>query len=492
MSTLSKPVVTSNTLNTGYNSVWASLYDTDMQVPQIWGEIVKRYGPGIGILEFLYMAGSIVPIAGPTKKVFEEGSFVKTVALDQASGVVTAGQAMTLYLAATEFGTTTDNSYLSVHDVVVIPAKYVQTPTGTQATRPSLWQVTAVTAADQNAKAYTLYGLNILDHIHVTVPAGTKLMVTGGNYANGVQSGSPKSAGFYTKLFYTSTKKADWSMTGSQQSNERYYEKLRGGGTGVFTKASMEADFLLSKYINDEIFLGTGVTATAITQLDREGNSLTPTGTVGLLAHMVNDSMKQYYTSAYSYPDFDDLKPLLISQGIANRNVTFFCGSELYKQIENAGLEFLKEFAGGTQLMKTWNELNVAFKVINKNGVYTTIKELPSLSDPTAYGADSFDEFFTGLGMIIPDVDVTIRGGQEDPATTKMKNLALGYKNYNGENRTRINKILPGMANVGAGGGDIAVDLFDDIRGSMLSEFMLIANKRNQMILVQNDNVLNP
>jgi hypothetical protein len=281
-------------------------------------------------------------------------------------------------------------------------------------------------------------------------------------------------------------------MTGSQQSNERYYEKLRGGGTGIFTKASMEADFLLSKYINDELMLGLGVTATAITQTDRESNSLTPTGTVGLLQHLVTDGMKQYYTSAYSYPDFDDIKPLLISQGIANRNVTFFCGSELYKQIENAGLEFLKEFAGGTRLMKEWDELNVVFRVINKNGVYTTVKELPSLSDPTSYGAVAFDEFFTGMGMIIPDVDVTIRGGFEDPATFKMKNLALGYKNYNGENRTRINKIIPGVANVGAGGGDIATDSYDDVRGTMLSEFALIANKRNQMVLVQNDNVLNP
>jgi hypothetical protein len=57
MSTTSSPAIVSNTINTGYTSVWASLYDTDMLVPQIWGEIVKLYGPGIGLLEFLYMAG---------------------------------------------------------------------------------------------------------------------------------------------------------------------------------------------------------------------------------------------------------------------------------------------------------------------------------------------------------------------------------------------------------------------------------------------------
>jgi hypothetical protein len=489
MSTISKVAVASNTLNTPYNSVWASLYDTDMQVPQIWGEIVKRYGPGIGLLEFLYMTGSIVPIAGPSKKLIEEGSFVKTVELFSPITVVGEGVDAHLHLAAAEFGTTTDNAYLALNDIVVIPAKYIEIST-VKATKPEFYQVVTVSANDTTAKTYTIRPLNVHSEIAVEVPTATKLMVTGGNYANGTQSGSPKSAGWYFRHFYTSTKKADWEMTGSQQSNERYYNTLRGGGTGVFTKASIEADFLLSKYINDEIFLGGGVSNTALVGTDRNSNSIAVTGTVGLLQHLVDGGMKQYYTSAYGYTDFDEIKPLLISQGIANRNVTFFCGSELYKQIENAGLDFLKEFAGGTQLMKTWNELNVAFRTINKNGVYSTIKELPSLSDPTAYGADAFDDYFKGLGMIVPEVDVTIRGGIEDAATFKMKNLALGYKNFAGENRTRINKVLPGMASVGAGNDSIAIDTFDDVRGSMLSEFMLIVLKRNQMVLVQDDTVL--
>jgi hypothetical protein len=493
MSTVSKPAVTSNTLNTGYNSVWASLYDTDgvvnMQVPQIWGEIVKRYGPGIGLLEFIYMTGAIVPVAGPTKKVFEEGSFVKTIETAGASGAVAAGAAWTLHLAVAEFGGTTDNSYLSTGDSVVVPAKYI-TQAGVKATAPSEWQVTAVDAADTILKGYTLYGKAVADRINVTIPTGTKLMVTGGSYANGVQSGTPKSSGFYARLFYNSTRKSDWKMTGSQQSNQRYYNTLRGGGTGIFTKASMDADFLLSKYINDDLMLGKLFTATSITQTDRAGNTLTPTNTQGLLSHMVDGAMKQYYTSAYQYSDFDDLKPLLISQGITNRNVTLFCGSELYKQIENAGLDFLKEFAGGTTLIKNLDELNVAFRAINKNGVYTTIKELPSLSDPTSYGADAFEDFFTGLGFLVPDVDVTVRGSMEEPAAFKMKNLALGYKNAYGENRTRINKVIPGMASVGAGGGEIAVDTYDDISGSMLSEYCLIFLKRNQSILIQNDNIL--
>jgi hypothetical protein len=198
--------------------------------------------------------------------------------------------------------------------------------------------------------------------------------------------------------------------------------------------------------------------------------------------------MPQYYTAAYDKPCFEDIKPALQSQGVMTRNVAFFMGSELYRQIENTGLDFIKEFSGGSDFMKGLNEIGVAFKAVNFNGVYTTFKELPSLSDPTAYGAAAFDDYFRALGFIIPDVDVTIRGSLESPATSKIKNFTLGYKNYNGEDRTRVVKLLP---SVGAfNSGQIAVDTWDDSRGELLSEFMVIMTKVNQMILVQDDRVL--
>jgi len=488
MSVLVPGTISSNTYNTGYNSIWASLYDTDMQVPQIWGEIIKYYGPGVGLLEFIYMANAIVPVAGPTKTLFEEGSLIKGVELFDAIAVTGApGVDAVAHLAATEF-TGTDTCYLSLNDAVVIPPQYLEVD-GDPATKPEVFQVTDVTADNTTGKDFTLTPLNEDVEIIAEVPAGTVLMVTGGNYPNGVESGSPKSAGWYHRAFKTSTKKTDWRMTGSIQSNERYYEKLRGGGTGIFTKASIEADFLLSKYINDEIILGGHLTNT-LEMDDRDGNPIQATGTVGVLQHMVDASMKQYYTLAYSYPDFDDIKDLLNSQGVTNRDVSLFPGSLLNKQIENAGLDFIKEFSGGSDLMTAINAIGIAVQVVRKNGVHTVIKELPSFSDPTAYGLASFRDYFKGLGFLIPDVDVTVRGSMEEPATTKLKNLTLGYKNHNGENRTRINKILPGVASVGEGGGNIARDTFDDVGGTMLSEFMVIFLKRNQCILIQNDEVL--
>ena len=498
MSTIATIPIASNTVNTGYTSVWASLYDaaiagtgfgTGMKTPEVWNEIVKYYGPGVGLLEWQYAAGNIATVSGPTETLFEEGSLVKLVRVGVAIPIHAAalGSATTLQLAATEFDANGD-CYLSLNDEVIIPPKYC-TIAGVMCTTPQPYQVTADNGLVGILRVFTITPLNVLVALAVPVPITESLMVSGGNYANGVASGRPKSAGWYARHFDCSTKKSDWTMTGSIQSNKRYYETLRGGGTGVFTKATMEADFLLSKYINDDILLGVGVTNT-LTQLDRLNVARQATGTVGLLEHFRAAAMKQYYTLAYGYTDFDDIKDLLNSQGITNRDVTFFHGSLLGKQLENAGLDFIKEFSGGTDLMRSLNTIGIAFRAVTKNGINFVFKEIPSFSDPTAYGAASFEDYFTGLGFIVPDVDVTVRGSAESPASFKLKNFVLAFKSYNGENRTRINKILQGVATMGTADSPFSRDTFDDCAGTMLSEYMCIVLARNQMILVQNDNLL--
>lgn len=484
MSTVTKGTITSPTNNDRYGYQLDSIYNT-MLKPQIYGEYIKRFGKGVGLLEFLYLAGQTVNVAGSSKTVWEEGSLTKLVKLNGAIAAVAAGADITFSLDADEFDAN-HSVYLNLNDIIVIPAEYIEEG-GVPATIPHLYQVISQTdATADEGNVYTARPLLVTSELAVAVPDDTELMVTGGNYALESAGGYGKSMGWYSRTFYNSIKKHDWSIGGGTQSNQRYYEELRGGGTGILTKLTMEADYWLDKYINDEIFLGTGVTNTTLTMANRNLVNIPVAGTVGVLRHLEQRAMRQYYTAAYQYSDFDDLKDLLLSQGVTERNLAFFVGSSLYKQIENSGLDFIKEYSGGTDLMKTLGEINIAFKAINKNGCYTMIKELPSLSDPTAYGADAFNDYFKDFGFILPDIDVTVRGSMEDPATVKIKNLVLGFKSYNGENRTRIVKDIPSMA----GRGGIAVDSYDDSRGSMLSEFCLIFNKVNQTIMCQNDNIL--
>lgn len=483
MSTVTKGTISSNTNNQRYGYSFDSIYNT-MLKPQIYGEYIKYYGKGVGLLEMAYLAGNTINLAGPSKTVWEEGSLTKLVELNGEIAIKGAGVDITFSLAAGEFDAN-DAGYLNTNDIIVIPAEYIEEAT-VPATIPHLYQVISNDGAAGAAKVYTARPLLVTTELAVAVPTGTELMVTGGNYALESAGGYVKSSGWYSRTFYNSIKKHDWGIGGGTQSNERYYEHLKGGGTGILSKNTMEADYWLDKYINDEIFLGNGVTNTALTMNNRNTVAIPVAGTVGVLRHLEQRAMRQYYTAAYQMTDFDDLKDLLQSQGVTERNVAFLMGSSLYKQVENSGLDFIKEFSGGTDLMKTLGDINVAFRAINKNGVYTMFKELPSLSDPTAYGAEAFNDYFKDWGMILPEVDVTVKGSLESPESFKLRNLTLGMKNYGGENRTRVVKDIPSMASQGG----IAVDNFDDSRGSMLSEFGVIFNKVNQCIMVQNDSIL--
>ncbi len=479
MSTIAHNAITSNAVQSSYNFIWDSLFD--MKKPQIWQELIPLYGWGVGLAEFAHINGATVNVAGPSKTVYEVGSIYKLVEVEQVAAAA-QGEPILVTLADAEY--TGTKVYLTEGDCLVIPAEYLQKPDGTKAIKPELYQVVSIAAPNTVAAVYTCEPHLATSHLHDVIPAGVKLMVTGGLSANEAQSWLPKASGWSNRQFTCSTVRTPWALGGSQQSNQRYYEELRGGGTGMFTKATAEADMRHTKTISDQMLIGSGVTNTGLTQDNRYGEHIQITGTVGVLQHMVDRAMPQYYTAAYDKPCFEDIKAAWQSQGVMTRNGVFLYGSELGRQVENLGLDWIKEFSGGSDFMKTMNEINVAFKAVNFNGCYITFKELNALSDPIAYGAAAFDNYFTALGMIIPDIDVTVRANMESTPFT-LKNLTLGYKNYNGEDRTRL---ITTDGKLGA----VKADFYDDQRGDILSEFMVIFNGVNQCILVQDDRVLIP
>ncbi len=488
MSTITHNPILSNTTQTRYGAIWADVYD--MLKPDIYQTLIPYYGNGVGLAEWAQIAGNTITFGSKSVTVYEEGSPYKLVEVEEIA-VAAEGDAIAVTLADAEYDAN-GKAYLALNDVIVIPAEYLQKPTGTKAIKPELYQVTNVALAGllNVDTVYTCTPQLHTVHLHVAVPNGTKLMVTGGNWANEAQGGKPKSTGWYSRTFYNSTVRTSWSQGGSTQSNKRYYEELKGGGTGIYTKNTAEASMRHTKTISDQMFIGSGVTAGQIAMTNRDGDSINATGTVGVLQHLIDRAMPQYYTAAYDKPCFEDIKPALQSQGVLDKNVTFFYGSELGRQVENLGLDFIKEFSGGTDFMKTMGMVDSSFKAVKFNGVLVSFKEIPSLSDPTAYGADAFDDYFRAFGFIVPDVEVTVTNDPNNSVPLKMKNLTLGYKSYNGEDRTRVVKVLPGVSGLDA--GSIAVSDFDDTRGEILSEFRVYANGFNQLIYCMDDRVLIP
>jgi len=461
------PVAVSRSqMNGGYVDGLDSIYSLNLE-PQVMGELQKLYGQGIGLHEIITFGGNVIDVASDTLTVIEEGAILNYILSANAIPAGNANAALTITVAAigTEY-------LLAVGDVVLIPGEYVNSAASTS---PAKYQVTA----DNGAGVYTLRALNTAYQITTEVPAATNLMVTGGNYSAGSSGGNAKHIGKFSRTFNTAIKKAAFLIEGSMQSTKRYTDTMKNGQPGVFSEASMIADFLLSSYISDELLVGVVPSAnSSVTMVNSNNTATVVRGTQGLWPALEARGMSQTYVGDYAISDFDDLADGFESQGVLSKSATFAMGGGLYRGVENSGLDFIKEFSGGTDLMKTMGEMGIEFRRIKKNGIDTTIVKLDTFSNPMTYGLAAYD--WKNSGFIIPNEYVMVKdvaGGK----ALELANLTLAYKNYNGENRRRVFGLLNGMS--GQSNAPV-VTRFDEVRGEFLTEFMLIANKVNQMIMV--------
>jgi len=450
----------------GYAAGLDTIYAFNLE-PQVLGELIKLYGPGIGFKDIITFGGNVIDIASDTFTAIEEGSILNYIlsANAIAVGALNEGIAITVAAINTEY-------LLAVNDQVLIPGEYVNSAASTS---PAKYQVTT----DNGAGVYHLHPMLSTYQITTEVPAATNLMVTGGNYAPGAAGGNPKHLGKFHRHFNTAIKKAAFYVEGSMQSTKRYTDTMRNGQTGVFSEASMIADFLLDSYMSDELIVGVVPdAASTVTQVNSEGTSKIVRGTQGLWPALEERGMSQTYVGEYSSSDLDDLAEGFESQGVTSKFATFAMGGGLYRGAENAALDWIKEFSGGTDLMKNFGEMGFAFKRFTKNGIDTAIVKLDTFSNPLTYGLAAYD--WKNSGVIFPNEFARVKnvnGGD----TIELSNLTLAYKSYNGEDRRRVFGLLNGMAGLSSAP---VVTGWDEVRGEFLTEFALIANRVNQMIMV--------
>jgi hypothetical protein len=486
MGSTSNVAITNNVRSGSYDATWASVY-TLLDFPQYFPELVQRFGKGFDVLEFLKFAGQEGTCAGQTITLFEDGAPERYVTLHAASGTAAAGVALSLEIEEWDTVAHGGRSYVVVGDKIGIPGAYC-TVSGTKCTLPQWFQVTAIATTtanpNENDTVITAKPLNALTVVGTTVPSGTKLMVTGGNYAPGAAGANPKTVGKYSRTFTTAIKKAALALEGSQQSSERYLDHLKGGGLGVLSDASIRAEFRLDQSINYEIIMGD--TVDNLTQVNRAGTSNTARGTMGIMPHLSLSACKQYYTTSYTVPDVDNIKNAFISQGVTDTTAAAMGGAGWLRGVENNCLDFVKEYSGGSDFLTNLQNLQVSFKTIKKNGITLSLHELPSFSNPNTLGISTYG--FTDKAFILPSTQVSVSDSVMG-ANVKVANLRLLYKSFNGEDRTRIMVPIPGVNGL-AGSPNFAVDSYDDYQIQWLTEFMVAFFKVNQCILIQPDSVL--
>jgi len=484
MGSVSNPAITNNTRFGSYDAKWASVYSL-LDFPQYYPELVQRYGKAFEIFDLLKAAGQEGTCAGETLTMFEAGAPERYITLHAASGTQTAGAEFTIDIEEWDTVANGGRSYVAVGDKIALPAVYC-TVSGTKSTLPQWVQVTAIAATtanpNENDTNVTVKMGNALTVIGTTIPAGTKLMVTGGNYAPGSTGAKSKTEGKYSRTFRTAIKRTALALEGSAQSSERYLEHIQGGGIGVLSEATIKAEFRHDHALNYEILMGDTLDNLTMTNRDSIANNVR--GTFGVMPHLNLSGCKLYHDTSFTVPDIDKIKDAYISQGVTDTNGALMGGANFLRGVENNCLDFVKEYSGGSDFLTNLQNLQVSFKTIKKNGITLSLHELSSFSNPNTLGNYGFGD----KAFIVPSTQVSVTDAATG-AAIKMNNLKLLYKSYNGEDRTRIMVPIPGVNGL-SGSPNFAVDSYDDARWEILSEFMVVFFKVNQSILIQPASVL--
>jgi hypothetical protein len=444
--------------------------------PEYLGELYKRYGKGFGVFDILDLSGRKMNISRSEPKIIEEGSLERSITLAVATAVSDAA-------ADVVFEVATSGCYCGVGDIVVVPPYYLATAQKAKFI-PALYQIESSAVNGANTQFTAGPVDDTTSDIDTEIPIATKLMVTGGIFAPGSTGPAAKASYPYEKTFYTSIKRAKFIVYGSQESEQRWTATLKNGQKSQFTQASIEADFLLNSWINDDLLMG---------QSDDDNISLTtgdsstanPRGTVGLLTHLYDYASKQTYVgTTYELSDLFDLKDVMLSQGVVTDRALICVGPDLARSIQiNVGLESLQAYSGGTNLMETMSKMNIGFNAFQIEGINYQVNELTMLSNPEKYNNGSYS-WMKRFGFVLPEAYVNIRESTNTlNSSFKASNLMLGYKNANGEDRTRVVQVVAGVN----GMGYPASNGYDMVEGHMLTEYALIVAKANQLIRIVSD-----
>lgn len=481
MSAIISPV-TSNTRGGAYGANWGSVYSLELE-PQVWQEWYNAYGKGFGIFDFLQIPGQTVSVKARDIDAFTDQAVEKAVQVKSNMSTSSAGAINQWYLAAAEYldgdGATATAPYLRVGDTIFVDPQYTNKDVPTQ------WFMTVI--GDTHTDLCSMYPMDTTVAIDSAPLANSYFMVGPNLQSIGGGQTSPRKSGTTSDTFYTAIIDETAEIKGGVNAEKLYRNDLdKSGKAMLWSKAQIETEFLLNAGMDKEIFLGE-VNANTTYNVTSDGSAnQSVRGTKGLWHWVETDGMEQSYAGSYDLAYFDQLKEYLRSQGVTDTTVSLLAGSNLYKQIENTALDYIKAYSGGSDL-HSYGAVGAQVRSIVKNGITSELCEVVSFDNANSYAV--MDTYFRDAGLVLPKSLATVKSTGLDVADmygnsagdkVKIPNVAIGYLNNNGENRTRMVHPVAGVN----GFGYPAVNQYDKVELYMKSEFMLIVNLANQMLKI--------
>ena len=485
MSAIINPV-TSNTRGGAYGANWGSIYSLELK-PEVWQKWYQAFGKGFQIFDWLMIAGQSVSVKSQDVDAFTDQAVERAVQVT-AAGVAhaghVAGAARTFILHANEYldgdGATAATPYLRVGDTVFMDPQYTNKDVPTQ------WFVTAVGASGANT---TIYPNDVTVQMTSSMAGSTYFMV--GPNLKGVGGGQPvpRRSGTTSDTFYTGIHAETAEIKGGVNAVQLYRNDIdKSGKNTLWSKAQVEAEFLFNSGIDKQLLIGQRNTNTTVVVSTDGAANQAVRSTQGLWHWVESDGMEQAYAGSYDLAYFDQIKEYLRSQGVTDTKVATLCGSNLFKQIENTVLDYIKAYSGGSDLMKGYESVGANVREFTKNGITHQLCEIISFDNANTYGV--MDTYFRDAGLVIPQSLATVKSSGLDMSgdaygysagdKVKIPNVVIGYLNNNGENRTRMIGPVGGVN----GFGIPFTNQYDKVELFIKSEFMLIVNLANQMLKI--------
>ena len=443
---------------------------------QVKNKLYNRYGKGFTLVQMFRNMGREFEMKNDYISAHELGSVLRTITTNGASGGgAGAGTEVTITLSGDDIDAT--GGYYPRVGFTVYHLHTDNLVYGLQITAISTDSPPILTLKPFDTTLNTGNG---------GIATGTELAIGGSAFAAGTGQPEPTSTGLYERDFYTTIAKESMGFDGPELAKERWEEKQVGGKNRIWSRAYAETEFLLDAAEDCNFLMGeensNSIAQTTVRNYLLQANTAVLRSGKGIwkwqdeIAGTLN-----YGTGDFNLFDLDQIPVYQRSQGVTDGVAILAVGQGLALKLENSGLEFVKEYSGGTDFTRVVQRafggaeqraLDIGFKMFTKGGITYVMKVVDTFSNPKLFGVSTYNLDDSGFTFPVSSV-------KDKKSGLTIPNVSIGNFSHNGVNRKRVIGVVNGMSGFSdypIVSGNDTIDMF------MLSQRAIVAMGVNQHV----------
>ena len=457
-----------------YSAGWKSIH-SDVMRKYYLPEIYKTYGRGFSFLDFYTMIGKKGLAPKRTVSFWEKGHIKANITLNGAISTGAVGAAISFKIAAGDYDSG-NNPVCRIGQTVMIPQKYQ--PASVNIPQQYRIMSSSGSAGDLTFVANPLN--STVAQIATQVPSGTTLSLGYIAFAPGTGLPASTTQSYFERDFTSVILKERLGIEGGFLS-DKYWEPLEINGVfnGYINPLLYETEFLLDDQINTYAFLGQTNDNAAVVGTSNWGGSNKVLSGKGIWTMLDERGQKLPYTGAFQNADYVTAKNLFESQGVVDNEIIFAMGSKLFDDTDQADLDYLKEYSGGSDLLKNMTELGFQAQTVVRNGVKFQKVKLAGFTNPFGLGNDEYELSYAGYMM--PTSKAKVSASADGSKPMMMNNVELRFLGNGQENRTRVIGHLNGISGIQ---DSQPVTQYDGLDIGLLTEPILLFTNVNQCVQV--------